>query len=756
MSAESPSSMAPAPVAPGLRRLPFTIRLSPQFVNRLLSRTLRADASRANVQGLLFGVSDESLVVVQSFRSFTEDAESVGGEVGRTHQEGEFEELLTTARKDPEISPLELIGWYTARNSGGLLQSDIQFHERYFQHSNHLAMVLRPEGSADVLMELYCRSVNGILSDEGHRWGAVRLAVGATLVGPVEVTMRTKIQDDFFMRAYQATELEEKQDRVPVWKSIIPLTTKKAFKLLHPERNPKAPDISEPSRVIAKNKDRATVSPRVQSPPSEKAAASNPRLTAIEPQAASEPAAAVSRQPALSPSREPERTSAKARALQRITAGAAPSVPAVIPDVPGRRRGPWLSSALVFAVAAGLTFGLVYSRGVAGDSMPGFLKGLFSTPGLGLRLESQGDRVLLSWNRHHPAVRNARSGVLQIDDGALHRDVNLDPSQVSNGSVLYRPKSDDVTFRLEVEGATGEKVSESMRVLEGAKSTGVLDLSAPSPTPQAGQTAGSQNSPNNGQGDANAAGQSFSPPTQRSTAIIRQPSPPVSQEVSRASAPVQNTQPAPPTPKPMDIPVKKADERGNVAYDVLPQTPIQTAKNEPAPPLTENTSAPAPVTRQPETSQSTAPPETNNSPLPAATQKQISIPTPSLPPPPAVAMPTQPKPNTAVPNTAVPTQPRPTTAAYHAPRPLRQVLPNIAQLAPGVMATAGRVEVIVKVNENGHVTEAHVVNGPRKISASLLGASVVAARQWVFEPATLGGKPVPSEHSIVFQFQVPK
>jgi hypothetical protein len=31
-------------------------------------------------------------------------------------------------------------------------------------------------------------------------------------------------------------------------------------------------------------------------------------------------------------------------------------------------------------------------------------------------------------------------------------------------------------------------------------------------------------------------------------------------------------------------------------------------------------------------------------------------------------------------------------------------------------------------------------------------AAETAAKKWVFEPARLGGRPVPSEHSIIFQF----
>ncbi len=112
--------------------------------------------------------------------------------------------------------------------------------------------------------------------------------------------------------------------------------------------------------------------------------------------------------------------------------------------------------------------------------------------------------------------------------------------------------------------------------------------------------------------------------------------------------------------------------------------------------------------------------------------------------------------NTAVPksSTAVPEPPSPQKASanYQAPRPLRQILPNTRLMPPGVLATAVKVEVILSVDETGHVTEAHLADGTKKVSSFVVSASIVAAKQWVFEPAMLNGKPVPSKHSVAFQF----
>jgi TonB family protein len=86
------------------------------------------------------------------------------------------------------------------------------------------------------------------------------------------------------------------------------------------------------------------------------------------------------------------------------------------------------------------------------------------------------------------------------------------------------------------------------------------------------------------------------------------------------------------------------------------------------------------------------------------------------------------------------------------PRPIRQVLPDISLFPPVFLASSPHVEVTVKVDKNGHVTEAHAVTSRKKVKEALVGAALVAAKQWSFEPAKLGGQPVDSEHTIIFEF----
>jgi hypothetical protein len=410
-----------------------------------------------------------------------------------------------------------------------------------------------------------------------------------------------------------------------------------------------------------------------------------------------------------------------------------------------------------------LTFGLVYNGGLSsGISTPGFLKSFFPAPGLGLRVESQGDRLLLSWNRHHPAVRNSKGGLLQIDDGPKRRQIILDSAQILNGSVLYRPTSDDVTFRLEVEGMRDGKVSESMRVLEAA-GPGTLDVSAPqaaTAVPSASRPAMPLGQPNSGTAGRTTAVQIPNASTQTSATDIARRSSGTAADgpvvnappVTRSSTLVGETQPAPPPHTPLDVPIKKAEAQGQVHFDVLPGTPAAAGNGEPGA-AAHSGVTPSPIVNSGETTRSASSPEIHAAPAPviakqnpekpnlerSGSEKQNPLPVPS----------SAPSLNAAAPKA-------PPTPNYRAPRPLRQVLPNTSLLSPGILAGAGRVEVILKVDATGHVTEAHIASGAKKVSPLIAGTSLLAAKQWVFEPATLNGRPVPSEHSVVFQFQAPK
>lgn len=84
---------------------------------------------------------------------------------------------------------------------------------------------------------------------------------------------------------------------------------------------------------------------------------------------------------------------------------------------------------------------------------------------LGLEVKRIPPDLLVTWNQEAPEIAAARHASLFIRDGSRQRILDLDSVQLSTGSVLYMPAGDDIQFRLEVYGAKGQSMAQSVRVL---------------------------------------------------------------------------------------------------------------------------------------------------------------------------------------------------------------------------------------------------------------------------------------------------
>jgi TonB family protein len=358
-------------------------------------------------------------------------------------------------------------------------------------------------------------------------------------------------------------------------------------------------------------------------------------------------------------------------------------------------------------------------------------------------VETQGDRLLLSWNRRNPAVASAASGVLQIFDGTQHREVRLEGGQVADGSVLYKPLSPDVTFRLEVHGAGQSSAMGSMRVLDATGSgreTKILDLTASPATPPPTAAMGPPDPipvPETAQQPAQGAGQ---PPSDN--AVPRKNAEPGQVASNR------NPNNAPLVP----VPARAAPVNSG-------QTANQNGARQPA------TAGGSPVQQPPVDAKANA---SKSERVPDASPQLNAAAQPPphpvfLQPPGAgstingwdTSAPKTPRP-TASPDTTTPAPAARLDAkppAFGPPKPLLQVMPNTRLLAPGLITQVTRVEVAVRIDNTGRVTSAHVLNESGNTKGTLSQAAVNAARQWTFQPATLQGEKVESEHTIVFEFR---
>ena len=85
---------------------------------------------------------------------------------------------------------------------------------------------------------------------------------------------------------------------------------------------------------------------------------------------------------------------------------------------------------------------------------------------------------------------------------------------------------------------------------------------------------------------------------------------------------------------------------------------------------------------------------------------------------------------------------------YVAPRPTRQVQP---QLPPGLGPGPAQVAVKVSINAKGKVTKIDLINS--SANPLLMIEASKAAGLWEFQPARLNGQPVASEMNVIFRFQ---
>jgi hypothetical protein len=381
------------------------------------------------------------------------------------------------------------------------------------------------------------------------------------------------------------------------------------------------------------------------------------------------------------------------------------------PQVYKRRNLPWLWMTAFFALAAAITFALLLWPSTPPSVSTSVVKAPEpATPALYLRAETEGDRILLSWDRQNQIAEHAADANLLIDDGTAHRKIHLDTQQVSNGAVLYRPVSRDVSFRLEIHGQNGATAAETLHILD--RGNGVpqpLDLSS---------TVLPKNSP----AVADTQPQH-----------LWQPAPAV-----RASAPA----------KPEATPTRANVAPATVPEEIPEKTPVLQAQNVGARQMFDVSGLGAPVAAPPKsttpetaTAAAAKEPETAAVRQPATPKGEV-VPTPAAHDSQPISQPTP---------TRIPEAPS-APMKYVSPRPIRQVLPDISRLPTLLTMTAHEVDVVVSIDNTGHVTATRVeIRGPKPATAVLMAAET-AAKQWVFEPARLDGRPVPSEHNIAFHF----
>ena len=143
----------------------------------------------------------------------------------------------------------------------------------------------------------------------------------------------------------------------------------------------------------------------------------------------------------------------------------APPEPAAVPGKPPRVWGGLLFRAATILIAtAALVISVVTYLGAPRPPRQGAAAPISVASMLGLQVDRNPPDVLVVWNRNAREIVAARRATLSIQDGKVQRNLDLDKTQLAGGSYLYTPAGDDILFRLEVYGADGGSVSQSIRL----------------------------------------------------------------------------------------------------------------------------------------------------------------------------------------------------------------------------------------------------------------------------------------------------
>jgi TonB family protein len=131
----------------------------------------------------------------------------------------------------------------------------------------------------------------------------------------------------------------------------------------------------------------------------------------------------------------------------------------------------WTVSVLCVGALALLIGGLWHSGFLSKSMFRPSPPALPDTSDIELKIEQSGSAWRLSWNPDSSVVLSATKGHLAINDGPLHKSLDLDPSDMRGGNVVYTPATDDVTFELELDTPDSQTpISESVHAMGGLPS----------------------------------------------------------------------------------------------------------------------------------------------------------------------------------------------------------------------------------------------------------------------------------------------
>ena len=778
-----------------------------------LARTVRdKGASASDISGLLFGKAEAGSRSVEALKTFVDMGPH--SELARRQRwEKAYQATAEESKTDLELSHLEIVGWFSFRTGSGLLSSDVVFHNQHFRKPEDVALIIWREGPSQLTTEVYSRSETDPLTSDDYRWGSVRLSADIRhMRESVELIMRVRMNEDSYLRTYQSDEpqshFEALKRRAELVSERLFGFLHRGKEDAHFE---KVKGLIGDGRVngrsmLSLDAIEPLPNPQAYFNPYSESGMARSRLNLDSPVPT---AAAASATPELPPAaatrliEKPVQSPAPSNSNAWPTSGSGlGTAPARIPDLrpdfrfneaeipvnmpPSReldmfqigrspRTGraayeeisglpmslrptappkgfPWALTIGMFLFCSTLVFGFLALGGLQGENghLGQIVQAIFPGGGLNLRIHNEDERLRLSWNQRNRAVATARGATLQILDGPLNREIHLDGRQVADGSVLYKPVSNDITFRLDIKSEQGS-ISGDVRVLDGLSGRQpTLDVSAPLATgnslsalPEAGMALPTDPSApallRNGTAQPLASG-TIPVTAAGETAAISNvlPAGVLLPSASSASAKAPLSASIPATSSSMARSGQTLSDRGSV------DAAASVAGSLPPAGVTKSTSPSATTTsRHYET------PETIGTIQPSARSLKPTGESPLVDQLPGGSSTGSAGAPTIHGWDSVPTL-RSKSRSTTAPRSLAQVTPNIRSLPVGSIPAKTRVAIQVNIDPSGHVIGARVLTAG--INPKVASAAVTAARQWTFDPAKSNGRHISSQRQIVFEF----
>jgi protein TonB len=470
--AASPAYTWTVPQKPVSVRIPFAIidKMEREAVDSFRSLTSRG----SEIGGLLFGSvapGSPALVTIENYEPVA--CEYTGGPL--YHLTATELARLDRLMEQRRVAGAIAVGFYRSHTRKGLSldADDLALIESRFAGPHDVVLVVRPQATKASTAGIFIR-------EDGNVNGEASCLEFPFRSSQHDAT-RSDVKENSTVAGPRSVAAAPAAPRPAARAQIVPIASRReiaATMPVAPVEPPVAPAVAKPEAESPAPVAAAPVEKAVAPPPQPKTEPAPKPAVAEKP----EPPAPEAKASAPSKPAEPEKKEAPAPAAKKETpAPAPPPAPAAKKETPAPapppapvetvepergRSGKMLWIGIGVAVPVLLLGGFFFSSGIlhpGNRSIP--TPGQDSSP-LSLRIERNATDVVLTWNRDSAAIQHATKAVLSIVDGPQHENVELDPAQLRNGSIVYSPVTGDVVFKMEVTGSNQSKTtSESLRVL---------------------------------------------------------------------------------------------------------------------------------------------------------------------------------------------------------------------------------------------------------------------------------------------------